>query len=292
MTVSVTLRRIEGLRQCAGSYRALLCDIWGVLHDGLRAFTPAAAALKAFREQGGRVVLVSNSPRPAPAVGEQLQNLSIGADAWDGIVTSGDLTRRLVEEHGGESFFHLGPQRDRSLLAGLAARPGALEAADFILCSGLFDDENETPDDYAALFEDAVARGLDLICANPDHVVYRGEVRIYCAGALAARYEEMGGCAVYAGKPHLPIYEHARALIDACAGQRVPKSGILAIGDNLKTEIAGGIAAGFDALLIAGGVHGREQGVPAHTDARRLTIDLEASPDTSRVIGFQPALAW
>ncbi len=202
---------IEGLSAIADRYDAVLCDIWGVLHDGRQAFPPASDALVAFRRRGGAVVLLSNAPRPNAAIRPQVIRLGVSPDAFDAIVTSGDVTIALIAERGAAPVHHIGPRRDLALFEAAAARAGArpvlvgLEEASYVLCTGLFDDTVESPDDYAERLSALAARGLTLICANPDLVVHRGADLIYCAGALAQAYEALGGETIYAGKPHAPI---------------------------------------------------------------------------------------
>ena len=246
------LDSIEGL---SGRYRAWLVDIWGVIHNGRRSFPRAVAAAQAFRAQGGIVVLLSNSPRPSPSAQDQLRGLGVPDACYDATVTSGDLTRHELAKHPGALVFHLGPERDRGIFDGLDVVLAGPDEAELIVCSGLFDDETETPDDYADLLRDLAARDLPMICANPDHLVERGAELVYCAGALAAVYEREGGSVVYAGKPYAPIYELALETIDRLAGESVAKDAVLAIGDGINTDIAGAAAAGIDSVFVASGLH-------------------------------------
>ena len=212
---------LDSIKELGSRYRAWLVDIWGVMHNGHRAFPGAVAATRAFRAQGGIVVLLSNSPRPSPSVQEQLRRLGVPDDAYDATVTSGDLTRHELAKHEGATVFHLGPERDRPIFHGLDVKLGPHEDAELVVCSGLFDDETEAPEDYADLLRALAARELPMICANPDHMVERGDRLVWCAGALAQLYERQGGSVIYAGKPYAPIYQLALETIGTLAGERV-----------------------------------------------------------------------
>lgn len=252
---------IDGLSAIADRYDAILCDIWGVLHNGRESFRPASDALVAFRKRGGSVVLVSNAPRPSAPIHKQVVKLGVSPDAFDSIVTSGDVAIGLIAERGSAPVHHIGPGRDLSLFEAAAAQAGArpalvgVEEASYILCTGLFDDEVETPADYADRLAALAARRLAFICANPDLVVDRGGERIYCAGALAQAYEALGGETIYAGKPHAPIYDVALAAAAKARGGPIARARVLAIGDAMRTDIAGAAAQGLDALFVTGGIH-------------------------------------
>ena len=246
---------IEGARDLAGNYDAWLCDIWGVVHNGRDAFSEAHEALSAFRKTGGTVVLITNAPRPWTEIVPQLRNYGVPDDAFDGIVTSGDVTRELIARESGKPIFHLGPARDKPVFDGLDVEFSAESDATVIVNTGLFDDYTETPEDYRIRFEALVDRGAKMICANPDLLVERGTEIVHCAGGLAALYEEMGGDVAYAGKPHLPIYKLCQEMIAERRGQTVEERRILAIGDGLKTDIAGAFGAGLDALFVPSGIH-------------------------------------
>ncbi len=247
----------------SGRYDLVLCDVWGVLHDGLRGLAGADDALGRYRQGGGRVILVSNAPRPGHLVTEQLDVFGISRNAYDGIVTSGDLTRSEIRRRGSEAFFHIGPPRDLPLFEGLDAVPGDIESASYVVCTGLDDDESETVADYASVLRRMRERNLPMVCANPDLIVERGHRLIACAGALAAAYEEVGGSTFTAGKPHRPIYEAAVAAGETAAGRRVDPARILAIGDAIRTDVAGARAFGIDVLLLARGIHAVEMGCTA-----------------------------
>jgi HAD superfamily hydrolase (TIGR01459 family) len=245
---------LTGLSAIAADYDAVLCDVWGVLHNGIRAHVAACDALRTFRESRGRVILLSNAPRPASDIENQFPKFGVPFDCYDTIVTSGgaaraDLARRAAQHR--LALFHLGPERDRNLYAGLDVTLGDLAAAEIVLCTGPFNDEAETPDDYRAMLAEMNSRDLTMLCANPDLVVQRGGRLVYCAGSLARAYQALGGDVVYYGKPHLPIYDVARAV---SGGARR----MLMIGDGLVTDVKGANAAGIDALFIADGVHGED----------------------------------
>ena len=218
------VRQISGLGEISDRYDAILCDIWGVLHNGVASFAPASAALASFRRRGGAVVLITNAPRPSPPIRQQVLQLGVPPEAFDAIVTSGDVTIGLMEEQPATGSSTSDRRRDLSLFDAVAEATGgrlrlvALEDAQYALCTGLRKDESETPDDYEPELRAMAARGMTMICANPDIVIHRGETLIHCAGALARRYEELGGPVLYAGKPYAPIYDRALALAERARG--------------------------------------------------------------------------
>ena len=251
-------RLIEGLGEVAGGYDVLLSDIWGVIHNGAASFPAACAALKRWRIERGPVILISNSPRPTPGVVAQLDELGVPRESWTRIVTSGDATRTLLAARAPGPAWRIGPERDDPLYEGLGLVYAGPEDAGFIACSGPDDDEVETPEDYRARLSVAAARGLDMVCANPDRVVQRGDRLIYCGGALAEPYETMGGVAIMAGKPFAPIYDLALTAADEALGRRHDRARVLVVGDGLVTDIAGAQAQSLDRLFIATGIHGAE----------------------------------
>jgi HAD superfamily hydrolase (TIGR01459 family) len=275
----------SSISSVAPDSKAWLVDIWGVLHNGARAFPAACAACQTFRAQGGIVVLISNAPRPFPAVVPHLTSLGVPADAYDTGITSGDVTRGLLEAWRGRRVLHIGPERDLGLFTDRDAQLVTAQTAEVVVCSGLYDDTKETPADYAPLFADLLARGLPMICANPDIKVERAGQLIWCAGALAADYEARGGDVTYAGKPHLPVYEQAFSTIARLAGHPIAKENILAIGDGLETDIRGAHAAGLASVFIASAVH-----MPGGLNASALQELFAARPFTP--IAALPALAW
>jgi HAD superfamily hydrolase (TIGR01459 family) len=256
-----TVRQIIGLSEISDRYDAILCDIWGVLHNGVASFAAASEALVSFRRRGGAVVLISNAPRPSPPIRGQVLKLGVSPEAFDSVVTSGDVTIGLMQAQVGDQVLHIGPERDLSLLDAVAEATGArpklvpLEDAQFALCTGLRNDDSETLEDYEPELRAMSIRGLTMICANPDIVIHRGDTLIYCAGALARRYEELGGPVIYAGKPYAPIYDRALALAEQIRGAPVDKRRVLAIGDGMRTDIQGASRAGLDVLFVTGGIH-------------------------------------
>jgi HAD superfamily hydrolase (TIGR01459 family) len=246
---------IEGMRELAETSDAWLVDVWGVMHNGAAAFEAAADACASFRRQGGYVVLLTNAPRPAPAVVAQISKLGVPREAYDGVLSSGDVTRGLVASWREKRIHHLGPDRDRAIFEGLGIDFATSIEADLVVCTGLLDDLTETPADYATTLGGFRQRNVAMLCANPDLMVERGDKKVYCAGALAAAYEALGGDVVYAGKPHLPIYEIAQTMVRDGLGRDVPKDRLLAIGDGLKTDMAGAAAAGLRSVFIASSLH-------------------------------------
>ena len=255
------IRQIVGLSEISYHYDVILCDIWGVLHNGVASFTQASDALVLFRRRGGAVILISNAPRPSPPIARQVLKLGVSPDAFDAIVTSGDVTIGLMRLQAGDPVLHIGPERDLTLVDAVAEASGArpklvsLEDAQYALCTGLRNDEAEALDDYEHELQAMAVRGMTMICANPDIVIHRGDTLIYCAGALARRYEELGGSVVYAGKPYAPIYDRALALAEQRRGAPVAKSRVLAIGDGMRTDVMGAARAGLDVLFVTGGIH-------------------------------------
>jgi HAD superfamily hydrolase (TIGR01459 family) len=269
------IRQIAGLSEISGRYDLILCDIWGVLHNGVASFAEASDALVSFRRRGGAVVLISNAPRPSPPIARQVLKLGVSPDAFDAVVTSGDVTIGLMEQQAGNQVLHIGPERDLTLLDAVAEATGArprlvsLEDAQYALCTGLRNDEAETLDDYEPELQAMSVRDMTMICANPDIVIHRGDTLIYCAGALARRYEELGGSVVYAGKPYAPIYDRALTLAEHIQGAPIEKHRVLAIGDGMRTDIAGAARAGLDVLFVTGGIH---------RSLHKETLDSPADP--------------
>lgn len=256
---------IRALADVADRYDAVFCDLWGCLHNGKTPFPAAVAALQAFRAGGGRVVLMTNAPRPNGAIQRQLEGMGLPADAWDMIVSSGDATQyAMLSGAVGRRVHHIGGPKDEVFftefsgeLAGYAASQPAIERvslldAEGIICTGLADDLTETPDDYRTALLLGKTRGLPMLCANPDIVVDMGDKRLYCAGALAEDYRAMGGEALYYGKPHPPIYDLARRRMSAELGVDDPR--ILCIGDGISTDVQGGVSENLDTLFITGGI--------------------------------------
>jgi HAD superfamily hydrolase (TIGR01459 family) len=253
-------------------YDVVLSDVWGVVHNGVLATPEACDALARFRQQGGTVVLITNAPRPGEVVVHtMLDRLKVPRTAYDGIVSSGDVTRALIAARGDQRVLHIGPPRDLPMFEGLAARVSPIESADYVVCSGLTDDTVETPDDYRDLIARIRERGLPMICANPDIVVERGDALIYCAGAIADRYADAGGEVIYAGKPYRPIYEQALAIAQGARGAPADHKRVLAIGDSVRTDLKGAVAFGIDCLFVTAGIHAEELGERDNPDAAAVS---------------------
>jgi HAD superfamily hydrolase (TIGR01459 family) len=257
----------------AGRYDAILSDVWGVVHNGVQATPAACEALRRFRDKGGRVILITNAPRPSDVVMGQLDQFGVPRESYDGIVSSGDVTREVIRSRAGQMLCHLGPARDRSIFTGLDVRYAPLESADYVVCSGLEDDERETPQDYRGRLEAMRQRNLLMVCGNPDVVVERGERLVYCAGAIADLYAEMGGEVLYAGKPYRPIYDAALAKLAPPPGH----DRILAIGDSLRTDLAGANTVGLDFLFLTAGIHAGDFGVQADPQSAALQKAMAAA---------------
>jgi HAD superfamily hydrolase (TIGR01459 family) len=268
----------------ASHYDAVLCDVWGVVHNGVRATPAACDALLRFRDKGGHVVLITNAPRPNHTVRAQLDSLDVPDRAYDGIVSSGDVTRAVIQQRAGQALFHLGPARDKPIFAGLDLRFAPLESADYVVCSGLDDDETETPEDYRPRLEAMLKRRQFMVCANPDVVVERGSELVYCAGAIADLYREMGGEVLYAGKPYPPIYDLAFAQLPSAT----PPARVLAIGDSLRTDLTGANAMGLDFLFITGGIHAADFGAQADSQSALRNALAGAKPP----VGMMWDLSW
>lgn len=246
---------ISGLGEIAENYDALLCDLWGVVHNGAISFPDACQALERFRAERGPVILITNSPRPSAAIPEQLDQVGVVGEIFDAIVTSGDATMNELARRAPGPAFKLGPDRDDVIYENLSMNFTELKDAEFISCTGLFNDDTETPDDYRAILSEAADMGLSMVCANPDVQVKRDGKLIYCGGALAQLYDQIGGKVIYAGKPHPPIYELSRAWVEEIAGYDIPKDRILTIGDNIFTDLLGAQQEDYDCLFIQDGLH-------------------------------------
>jgi len=274
----------------ASNYDAVLSDVWGVVHNGVAATPPACEALMRFREQGGTVVLISNAPRPGAQVRKFLDHLKVPHSAYDAIVTSGDVTRDVVAKRAGQRFYLIGPERDHTIFAGLDIPPFSTpEEAEYVVCTGLFNDEVETPDDYRASLTQLRMRNLFMLCANPDVVVERGDKLVYCAGALADAYGEMGGEVYYAGKPYRPLYDLALAETEnARAARQLPAklalNRVLAIGDSVRTDLKGANDLGVDCLFVTAGIHAEELGSREDPDLGALGTIFAAAGQMPKAV--------
>jgi HAD superfamily hydrolase (TIGR01459 family) len=258
MTGSEPVAALAGFSQIADRFDLCFCDVWGVVHNGVAAFPGAVETLVKMRERGTSVVLITNAPRPRDLIARQLDGFGVPRAAWDAIVTSGDVCRALIGARAGQPMFRLGPDRDLPLVAGLDAPETGPDEAAYVLCTGLFDDEADTPATYADLLAGFARRGLTMICANPDLVVERGGQIVPCAGAVALAYEEIGGNVIYAGKPHRPIYEVALKLAEEKRGTPVALDRICAIGDAIRTDIAGAAMFGAAGIMVLAGIHAQD----------------------------------
>ena len=284
-------RIAERFAPLACDYDVLLCDVWGVVHNGVAAFAPACEALARFRSAGGLVIFITNAPRPDYSVQRIIDRLGVPREAYDAIMASGDVTRSVVESRPGQRVFHLGPPRDRPIFADLDVAYAPLETAEYVVCSGLFDDETETPQDYREMLAAMRARSLFMVCANPDVVVERGDTLVYCAGALADAYVEVGGEVLYCGKPYAPIYEAALGRAAAFRGGEVPPlKRVLAIGDSIRTDLRGAAGFGIDCIFVVSGIHADDFGGPGAPDLSSLEAMFAEAGVAPKAVMRQ--LAW
>ncbi len=275
---------LPGLGEIAGDYDILLCDVWGVIHNGRESWPDACEALARFNREAGHVVLISNSPRPSHDVVAQLDGLNVPRESWRAFVTSGDATRAELAKRAPGPAWIIGPDRDWPLYDGLGLEVanGAGDAA-FISVTGPVDDNVETPEDYRERLAEGAARDLELICANPDRVVQRGDRLIYCGGSLADLYETLGGRVTMAGKPFGPIYDLALKEAEALLGKPVDRSRVLCIGDGVVTDVLGANKQDLDCLFIAQGIHGdKARGADGRIDPARAGDLLKAETTYAR----------
>ncbi|MFD1704425.1 TIGR01459 family HAD-type hydrolase [Methylopila henanensis] len=273
----------------ASAYDVALCDVWGVLHDGLTAHAAASDALTRFRAGGGAVVLVSNAPRPSDWVVSHLDGYGVPRSAWDAVITSGDVTRHMLAERGVSRVHHIGPDRDVPLFGDERIERVAAEEAPVAVVTGLVHDDVEVPEDYRPRLEALKARGTPLICANPDLVVQIGDQLLWCAGSIADMYRDMGGETHYAGKPYAPIYDAALGLASDILERNVDRERVIAIGDAVRTDLAGATAAGLDCLFVADGIHAEELGRGA-PDPEKLAALFAAHG--YHPVAVTPQLTW
>jgi HAD superfamily hydrolase (TIGR01459 family) len=281
---------VESCGPLLARYDVLLCDVWGVVHDGRVALPGANAALAGFRARGGTVILVSNAPTPSDNVARVLDEKGVVREAWDHIVSSGDLALAHVRARGWERIHHIGPaKRDRAFFSALGAPSVAIETADGITVTGLVDDRTETAEHYRARLEVARLRGIELVCANPDLVVHVGADLLPCAGALGALYEKMGGSVHWAGKPFPIAYDTALDVARQIRGGDIARSRVLAIGDSVRTDLAAAAGAGIDALFIFSGIH-RDEAMPDGSVSAEGVARLLAGSEAN-VVASSAALA-
>lgn len=288
-SASQPIAPVTGISALAARYRALLCDVWGVIHDGETARASAVDALVRFRADGGKVVLITNAPRPNVYVARQLADLGVPDDAWDDIVTSGDCVRGLLAARASLKVLHVGRDTHLPLYEGLDVELVGEESCDLVSCTGLYDEDGETPDDYADRLAAWRARDLPLLCANPDVRVQRGDRLIWCAGSIAEAYAARGGAAEIIGKPHPLIYDRAFAALERLSGP-VDRSRVLAVGDGVRTDVQGAAARGIDALYITAGVDAARFGPREAPAADRVGAFLAEAGLPA--VGFQAHLSW
>ena len=283
---------VAALAPFAERYDLFLCDVWGVVHNGIAAFPAANEALTRARGAGVTVIMISNAPRPGEVVKKQIGRYGVPESAYDDVVASGDVTRAELAARPGARVFHLGAERDLPNYEGLDVTLVDLDHADLVVCTGPFHDDTETPDDYRELLARIKARDLLLICANPDIVVERGDRLIWCAGALAAIYDELGGRTIYAGKPHAPIYEMCLARAATLRGREVPRSRVLAIGDGLKTDLLGAARQEIDCLFLTRGIHAADFGLDDKGGMDRDKLERAFAEVGARPAAIMRELIW
>lgn len=280
---------LDRARELLTRYELLVADIWGVMHDGRQAYASTGNAFARFRAQGGTVVLLSNAPMPSAWVALVLDEKGVRRDAWDAIVSSGDIALAHISAQRYDRVHHVGPDRDLPLLDAMASRRVTLEEAQALVCTGLVDDRNETAETYRPLLTRALEFRLPLVCANPDLIVDVGGDLLACAGVLGALYEEMGGAVYWAGKPHLPAYIRTAETAARLRGVEVARSAMLAIGDAVRTDVAGAGNFGIDSLFIAQGIHRDEVVVAGAIEPRALAVLLsgQARSPVAAMIGVE-----
>lgn len=282
---------IGGAGALLQNYDVLFCDVWGVVHNGIRAYPGATDALIRFRQRGGTVILVTNAPVPRPRVEAMLEARHVPPTTYDDIVSSGGIALTHMAEKGYGAVHYIGPrERDAAFFEQATARDVPVEAAEAVVCTGLADDINETVEDYTGLLEAARARALPFVCANPDLVVEVGGRLYLCAGALADVYARLGGEVYWAGKPHATAYEAATRAAQRIRGQDIAPEKVLIIGDAVRTDIAGAAGAGLDALFIAGGIHRNDTMTGDAIDGEKLARLFP--PDAPRALAAMAHLVW
>lgn len=273
------LPQYERLSALASRYDLILCDIWGVVHNGAAIYAEAAGALSHFRDRGGSVILISNASRLRRMVSSQLGELGVPLAAYDAVITSGDVTREYIAARPRCAVFDVGPGDAGPILEGLNVRFATMNDADLVISSGAFDSANKKIEGLRPQLFDMRAKDLLLLCANPDVITELGGRRVQCSGALAELYAELGGRVIYAGKPKARIYERALSLAAELRGAPVPRERVLVIGDSLRTDIAGAVASGFASLFVWGGIHAGELGAnPTPTVLARLFTKAQLLP--------------
>ena len=272
---------LPGLRAWADRYDAILCDVWGVLHDGVNVHPDAADALQRFRAGGGRVLLLSNAPRPGHLVIEQLEGMGVPRDAYDDALSSGDVARAWLMDRPNLPIGLITAAMHEPTLEGIPLQIVGPEAAEYLLVTAMEDDETESPEDYREILSRYREADVPLVCANPDYVVERGGRLIYCAGALADMYRDMGGEVIDTGKPSSLIYDTALQRLRDLRGEQIALDRLLAIGDAVRTDAKGAADLGCDLLFMAQGIH-------ADDVLRDGEIDQGAAATLFSKAGVQP----
>ncbi|WP_299346694.1 TIGR01459 family HAD-type hydrolase [uncultured Maritalea sp.] len=285
MTTSIRRRGLDAVHT---DFNVIFCDVWGVLHNGERVHPKAVVALQNFRKTGGAVILVTNAPRPSAEIESELLAMGVPQGAFDGLVSSGEVTRDLIADYHGKTIYRLGPQSDDGLFDGIEVHFGSLDEAEAIICSDL--EYGRTPHDYDQEVLDWKARGLPFICANPDKFVEIGDQLIYCGGALADVYQEAGGEVIMAGKPFTPIYEKASQLALASRNIALKDQKVLAIGDSARTDATGAALIGAGFLFVSGSIHAQDLGDLYAPD--EMQIQKLLAPTGAKVVGYCPFLEW
>lgn len=290
MTISI----LSGLAEIADDYNLFILDLWGVIHNGVTVFPGAENCLKQLHRRDAKVVLLSNAARPSATVALHLAELGIEANLYDWLLTSGEATADMIASgatgtgaDARPTYFHLGPERCQSTLDACGGREVSIETAEIIICTGLFDDETEQPDDYRELLAAPAMRGLPMICVNPDIVVNRGGQMVPCAGAVAALYEELGGTVQRIGKPFPDVFDRIFAKIT-----EIPRSRTVMIGDSLATDIRGARQTGIDSIWIAGGIHAEALGLEPNVQLEPDTVHNIAEKSGERPRAILPWLQW
>ena len=248
-----SLKEVNNFSEISNQYNALICDIWGVIHNGQELFPGISECLLNFKKLNNVVILLSNAPRPSSYVSSVLDKFGFKDECYDGIITSGDLTKKsLNEKIFGENCYHIGPERDLNIFEGTNVNRVDFNNSDFIFVTGLFNDEIEDENDYLDLLNSAREREMTLVCANPDLLVQRGDKLIPCAGLISKTYEEMGGKVVNIGKPFSPIFKEAIEMVKK--NSKFDEHKILVVGDGLETDIKGANSIGLDSILVLGGL--------------------------------------
>ncbi|WP_158626029.1 TIGR01459 family HAD-type hydrolase [Arsenicitalea aurantiaca] len=290
MNSSAPLGALTGLSALAPRYTTLFCDVWGVVHNGIAAHPTACAALVRFREAGGTVIFVTNSPRPSGPILAMLDRLGVPRGAFDALVSSGDATRAMIGEYRGRVIHHIGPpSEDDALYEGLGVIRGPAETAETLVVTDL-DTDDDTPEMYEERIALWRARDLPMIAANPDKFVEIGDQLIYCGGALADLYAERGGRVRMAGKPYAPIYEEALKLATRARGAEPARAEILAVGDSVRTDATGAAGFGIDFLFIAGSIHAEELDAFGALDP--AGVGALVAPSGANMVGYMARLGW